>query len=117
MNDSWGNVRHRHNRRKAIEYRTLKTQDVLTVAEGAPQLAGWVGKWIPSTWAGRSCNVKVADRVTFINGEAHVNVEREYPFTGGIMPVKSLLVALPQPMALMIRPTMAIVVYKEKTAW
>lgn len=115
MNESWGNIRHRHTRK--MEHRTLKVDEVLSVAEGAPQLAGWVGQWVPASYAGRACKVRVLDSVTVINGEAHVKVERPFPFTGGVMPVS--MIAIPEPMSLMIRPPMAIVVWtpKEKTAY
>lgn len=103
-----------HSSHRATTNRSLSVHRDMTVAEGAPQLAGQVGKWVTHQWTGRKDEVKICNRVTFVAGEPYVHVERKYPWTGGVIAVKTLLVDIPQPRALMLRPPMAIVLYNEK---
>jgi hypothetical protein len=102
---------HHANHRSTVN-RSLTVHRELTVAEAVPQLAGHVGEWITRPLLGRKDEIKICNRVTMIAGEAYVHVERKYPWTGGVIPAKSIVI--PEPMAIMLRPPMAIVVWKEK---
>lgn len=109
---------HHSRHRSSIANRTLTVKRDLTVEEGAPQLKALVGKWHTHVWNGRRKDeIKICDRITMIADEPYVHVERKYPWTGGVIPVKSIVI--PEPMALGFPICTAIVVYvpKEKTAW
>lgn len=104
---------HHSNHRTTVN-RSLTVQAIATVAEAEPKLTPWVGKWLSLQWAGRKDEVKICNRVVRLVDEDYVQVERKPPQTGGVIAARTLLASIPEPMALAIRPSMAIVVYQRK---
>lgn len=111
--ERWGNARHHSHRARYAANRELAVQHDRTVAQGAPELLPHMDKWLAYKQGGLTTAVRIKDCVRDIKGVAHVMIEREFPYTGGVVPVDSLLAQLPKPSALGFPVCTAIVVWRE----
>lgn len=87
---SYGPKRHILPHNDPRQQRTVRTP---AVSESAPELLPYMGEWFPHQWLGRREKILLRDNISLQNGIHYVLIQREFPWTGGYVPVAHVLAA------------------------